>query len=50
MFTEFGLPESYKDLRNLKRRVLKNSLDEINEFTDITIDYSPIKKGALLWV
>ena len=45
MFTEFGLPESYKDLRNLKRRVLKNSLDEINEFTDITIDYSPIKKG-----
>jgi len=30
---------------DLKRRVLNNSLDEINEFTDITIDYSPIKKG-----
>ncbi len=30
MFTEFGLPESYRDLRNLKRRVLKSSLDEIN--------------------
>lgn len=45
MFTEFGLPESYKDLRNLKRRVLKNSLDEINEFTDVTVDYTAIKKG-----
>lgn len=45
MFTEFGLPESYRDLRNLKRRVLKNSLDEINEFTDVTVDYAPIKKG-----
>ena len=45
MFTEFGLPESYRDLRNLKRRVLKNSLDEINEFTDVTVDYTPIKKG-----
>jgi hypothetical protein len=45
MFTEFGLPESYRDLRNLKRRVLKTSLDEINEFTDITVDYNPVKKG-----
>lgn len=45
MFTEFGLPESYRDLRNLKRRVLKSSLDEINEFTDVTVDYSPVKKG-----
>ena len=45
MFTEFGLPESYRDLRNLKRRVLNSSLDEINKFTDITVDYNPIKKG-----
>lgn len=48
MFTEFGLPESYRDLRNLKRRVLKSSLDEINEFTDVTVDYSPVKKDVLL--
>ncbi|MDP1371185.1 replication initiation protein, partial [Acinetobacter lwoffii] len=45
MFTDFGLPESYRDLRNLKRRVLKSSLDEINEFTDVTVDYSPVKNG-----
>jgi plasmid replication initiation protein len=45
MFIEFGLPDSYRDLRNLKRRVLKNALDEINEVTDISIEYTPIKKG-----
>lgn len=45
MFIEFGLPESYRDLRNLKRRVLKSSLDEINKFTDVIVDYNPIKKG-----
>ena len=31
MFIEFGLPESYRDLRNLKRRVLKDPIDEINK-------------------
>jgi plasmid replication initiation protein len=45
MFTEFGLPESYRDLRNLKRRVLKDPIDEINNYTDITLTYDPIKKG-----
>ena len=45
MFIEFGLPDSYRDLRNLKRRVLKNALDEINEVTDISIEYTPIKQG-----
>lgn len=45
MFLEFGLPDSYRDLRNLKRRVLNNSLDEINEFTDIEISAVAFKKG-----
>lgn len=48
MFIEFGLPESYRDLRNLKRRVLKDPIDEINKHTDIDLTYEPIKKGALL--
>ena len=45
MFIEFGLPESYRDLRNLKRRVLKDPIDEINKHTDIDLSYEPIKKG-----
>jgi len=45
MFIEFGLPESYRDLRNLKRRVLKDPIDEINNHTDIDLTYEPIKKG-----
>lgn len=45
MFIEFGLPESYRDLRNLKRRVLKDPIDEINKHTDIDLTYEPIKKG-----
>lgn len=45
MFIEFGLPESYRDLRNLKRRVLKDPINEINNHTDINLTYEPIKKG-----
>ncbi|MBJ8477709.1 replication initiation protein, partial [Acinetobacter bereziniae] len=45
MFSEFGLPDSYRDLRNLKRRVLKNAMEEINAVTDISIEYMPIKQG-----
>lgn len=45
MFQEFGLPDSYRDISNLKKRVLQNSINEINTHTDITITYSPIKKG-----
>ena len=45
MFIEFGLPESYRDLRNLKRRVLKDPIDEINKHTDIDLTYEPIKQG-----
>jgi plasmid replication initiation protein len=45
MFQEFGLPDSYRDISNLKKRVLKNSIDEINSNTDVTLTYTPIKKG-----
>ena len=45
MFLEFGLPESYRDLRNLKRRVLKDPIDEINNHTDLNLTYNPIKRG-----
>lgn len=39
------VPKSYNNLSNLKKRVVKPSLDEINEKTDITITYENIKKG-----
>lgn len=42
----FDVPKSYiDDLSNLKKRVIKPSLDEINEKTDITITYQNIKQG-----
>ena len=43
--SKFGLPDSYRDISNLKKRVLKNSIDEINSNTDVTLTYTPIKKG-----
>lgn len=42
---ELGLPESYQDLSNLKKRVLKPSLDEISANTDINLSYENVKKG-----
>lgn len=45
LFEQLGLPESYRDLSNLKRVFLKPTLKEITEQTDITIDYENIKKG-----
>ena len=45
LFTELKLPDSYKDLSNLKRRVIEPSLNEINEKTDIKLTYENIKKG-----
>ncbi len=45
MFQEFCLPDSYRDISNLRKRVLKNSLDEINTHTDINVTYTAIKKG-----
>ena len=42
---EFGLPESYHDLSNLKKRVISPSLDEITANTDIELIYENIKQG-----
>ena len=43
--TEFGLPESYHDLSNLKKRVISPSLSEITDNTDIELTYENIKQG-----
>lgn len=45
LFEQLGLPESYQDLSNLKKRVIKPSLDEITANTDINLSYENIKKG-----
>ncbi|MDN5414015.1 MULTISPECIES: RepB family plasmid replication initiator protein [Acinetobacter] len=45
LFEQLGLPESYQDLSNLKKRVIKPSLDEITANTDIDLSYENIKKG-----
>lgn len=45
LFKELDLPDSYKDLSNLKRRVIESSLKEINEKTDIKVKYETVKKG-----
>lgn len=45
LFEQLGLPESYKDLSNLKKRVIKPSLDEITANTDIDLSYENVKRG-----
>ena len=45
MYKRQGLPDSYRDLSNFKRRVLRVPIDEINAVTDISIEYTPLKKG-----
>jgi plasmid replication initiation protein len=45
LFEQLGLPDSYQDLSNLKKRVIQPSLDEITKNTDITVTYDNIKKG-----
>ena len=42
---ELGLPDSYQDLSNLKKRVLTPSLTEITANTDITLTFENIKSG-----
>jgi hypothetical protein len=42
---ELGLPESYQDLSNLKKRVINPSLEEITANTDIELTYENVKKG-----
>lgn len=45
LFEQLGLPESYQDLSNLKKRVIKPSLDEITANTDIDLTYENVKRG-----
>ena len=45
LFEQLGLPESYQDLSNLKKRVIKPSLDEITTNTDIDLSYENVKRG-----
>ena len=45
LFQQLGLPESYQDLSNLKKRVIKPSLDEITANTDIDLSYENVKRG-----
>lgn len=48
LFEQLGLPESYKDLSNLKRVFLNPTLKDINDNTDIIVDYENIKKGRVV--
>lgn len=43
--TELGLSKAYDRISNLKARVLKPSLEEINNNTDIKVSYKNKKKG-----
>ena len=45
LFEQLGLPDSYQDLSNLKKRVIKPSLDEITANTDIDLTYENVKRG-----
>jgi plasmid replication initiation protein len=45
LFQQLELPESYKRIGNLKDRVIKPSLDEINRNTDIDLSYENVKQG-----
>ena len=45
LFEQLGLPDSYQDLSNLKKRVIKPSLDEITSNTDNDLSYDNIKRG-----
>jgi plasmid replication initiation protein len=42
---ELGLPDSYQDLSNLKKRVIAPSLNEITANTDIDLSYENVKQG-----
>ncbi len=38
----------YKDMHNLKKRVLEPAIDQINEYTDIIVNYEQHKAGRLI--
>jgi len=41
----FGLHDKYPNRQDLYRRVIKSSIDDINENTDMRVSCSPIKEG-----
>ena len=45
LFEQIELPESYKDLSNLRKRVIVPSLAEITAQTDIELSYENVKRG-----
>lgn len=45
LFEQLDLPDSYKRIGNLKDRVIKPSLNEINHNTDIDLSYENVKQG-----
>ncbi|MEZ9999435.1 replication initiation protein [Vibrio lentus] len=40
-----GITDKYKQFKVLNRDVLKKSIDELNERSDLTVSFEPIKKG-----
>lgn len=42
------LPENYKEMKNFKKYVLDSAVNEINEKTNITINYEQKKKGRVI--
>lgn len=42
------LPENYKEMKNFKKYVLDLAVNEINEKTNITINYEQKKKGRII--
>ena len=45
LFNQIELPESYKRIDNLKKRVIEASLNEITAQTDIELSYENVKRG-----
>lgn len=43
--TRFELPKSYMQYSNFKDKFLSNSIEEINKYTDLTVEYKELKTG-----
>ena len=53
VLTEFRIKigicdNEYKDMHNLKKRVLEPAIDQINEYTDIIVNYEQHKAGRVI--
>lgn len=40
-----SLEDKYKEYKEFRRRVIEPSVKEINEYTDLQVEWEPIKKG-----